>query len=280
MNLKLVIDLRSDFERQQEPNDFEADPRVEVLSLPIIDLIGSAMPPHNDMAEFYLALLHHGQDVFHTLFTRMANCDGMVLFHCTAGKDRSGVVAALLLSLAEVEDQDIIADYEISYTLIKPIIDQIRHVARELDINRLKSIPSHMKIFLQELALFGGAERYLREQCSLSQETLYRLKEKLIASPSAPEGNALIPYRRLPIPGIANLRDLGGYPRSKGGMTSWGQCYRSAAPEAAIPESSAEELYARGVRTIIDLRSAGEVLARPNPTSRGRPLYTDPSLPG
>lgn len=39
---------------------------------------------------------------------------GAVLFHCTAGKDRTGVLAAAILHLLDVEDEDIVADYQVS----------------------------------------------------------------------------------------------------------------------------------------------------------------------
>ena len=53
----------------------------------------------------------------------MINSQGMVLFNCTAGKDRTGVIAMLLLKLAGVYDDDILADYEVSYTYLR---DEIR----------------------------------------------------------------------------------------------------------------------------------------------------------
>ena len=39
------------------------------------------------------------------------NRDGAVLFHCTAGKDRTGIVSAIILKLLNADDEDILADY-------------------------------------------------------------------------------------------------------------------------------------------------------------------------
>ena len=56
--------------------------------------------------------------VFHAI---AAAPEGAVLFHCALGKDRTGIVAAMLLSLAEVDRLDIIADYQISNTYLQPM---------------------------------------------------------------------------------------------------------------------------------------------------------------
>ena len=49
------------------------------------------------------------------IFKIMLASKGTVLFHCTAGKDRTGVLAMLLLKLADVDEETIINDYAASY---------------------------------------------------------------------------------------------------------------------------------------------------------------------
>ncbi len=48
---------------------------------------------------------------------------GAVLFHCSAGKDRTGVLASTILYLCGVSDEDMIADYEITYTYNKKVLE-------------------------------------------------------------------------------------------------------------------------------------------------------------
>lgn len=55
------------------------------------------------------------------IFKILANAEGGVLFHCTAGKDRTGVIAALLLGICEVSENDIIANYEVTNTYIQDV---------------------------------------------------------------------------------------------------------------------------------------------------------------
>ena len=63
---------------------------------------------------------------------------GAVLFHCTAGKDRTGVLAALLYLLLGVAEEDIIADYQVSFTYNEkginrllagnPVLKELQHL--------------------------------------------------------------------------------------------------------------------------------------------------------
>jgi protein-tyrosine phosphatase len=69
--------------------------------------IGDAL----DMFERYLFIVNTRPHAFRDVFEAIAEADGTVLFHCFAGKDRTGLVAAMLLSLAGVQDGDIAADY-------------------------------------------------------------------------------------------------------------------------------------------------------------------------
>lgn len=56
----------------------------------------------------------------------IAQAEGGVLFHCTAGKDRTGCIAALLLSLAGVELSDVLADYQMTELYIRETVRRIR----------------------------------------------------------------------------------------------------------------------------------------------------------
>ena len=51
-------------------------------------------------------------------FEILAEAKGCTIFHCTAGKDRTGIIAMLILGLSGVSRKDIIANYEVTYTYI------------------------------------------------------------------------------------------------------------------------------------------------------------------
>ena len=110
--VKTVLDLRSDGETVRRPSPFSDGTGVEYSHLALIDdanmnEIGDA----RDMLERYLFIVDTRPHAFREVFDAIAQAEGTVVFHCFAGKDRTGLVAAMLLSLAGVDEADIAADY-------------------------------------------------------------------------------------------------------------------------------------------------------------------------
>ena len=69
-------------------------------------------------------------------------------------------------------------------------------------------------------------------------------------------------YKRFPIKGIPNMRDLGGWP-AKGGITRYGVFLRSALPSSVSQEDMAL-LREQGLKTVVDFRSEAECLRTPD----------------
>jgi protein-tyrosine phosphatase len=107
-----VIDLRSPGEVIRSPNPFADGSVAEYIHSPLIDdanmnNIGEA----GNMLQRYLHIVDTRPQAFRDVFDAMAQPEGGVLFHCFAGKDRTGLVAAMLLALAGVPPDHIAADY-------------------------------------------------------------------------------------------------------------------------------------------------------------------------
>jgi protein-tyrosine phosphatase len=86
--------------------------------------------------------------------------------------------------------------------------------------------------------------------------------------------------RMINVPGITNLRDVGGYPAGNGSLTRWGTLLRSGTMNG-LDDSRAERLQTIGLRTIIDLRRPFEVQADPQPqilSDSGPASYVNISL--
>jgi protein-tyrosine phosphatase len=118
--VKTVIDLRSASELAGAQD--ERFPRatsgaakasgVEYLHRALVDeATFDRMRGATNMLERYLLMLGYRQNGFRDIFESIAEADGPVLFHCMAGKDRTGLVAALLLELAGVSRDVIAADF-------------------------------------------------------------------------------------------------------------------------------------------------------------------------
>lgn len=83
----------------------------------------------------------------------------------------------------------------------------------------------------------------------------------------------------IPVEGLRNLRDVGGYPLASGGTLRSGLLFRGAAPGDATP-TGAKQIAALGLRTIVDLREPAELDQLPSPEVDGwvtthNPIYRD-----
>lgn len=112
LGLKGVVDLRVEWESPKPPAwDTHG---VDVLPLPLFDLSGTTDRSafQGAPADAYAAMLDLAGDALVAILRFAVGLDGApVLIHCAAGKDRTGIAVAVLLSLAGVDRDDIVADY-------------------------------------------------------------------------------------------------------------------------------------------------------------------------
>jgi protein-tyrosine phosphatase len=102
-----------------------------------------------------------------------------LLFHCVAGKDRTGLIAALLLALADVEPDAIAADYAASTThLTDAYLVRYPDLARAEIFEALRCPEAGVHNMLAYLAQYGGAAGYLRV-IGLSEAKIARLRARL-----------------------------------------------------------------------------------------------------
>lgn len=107
------------------------------------------------------------------IFKVLVNSEGGVLFHCSAGKDRTGVIAALILGVCNVNQLDIIANYQVTSTYMKD-----EEIMKKYDDNLQKSDADYMYTFIKILyKQYGSFENYLLS-CDILKEEINRLKNK------------------------------------------------------------------------------------------------------
>jgi protein-tyrosine phosphatase len=115
MGLRTVVDLRRSSECAESPNVFADSGRVRYLHLPLFDDAPGAVDPQRTLDWIYRAILDDAQPRVRAIFGALAKPDAFpALVHCTAGKDRTGVIIALLLGVAGVPDEIIVRDYALS----------------------------------------------------------------------------------------------------------------------------------------------------------------------
>jgi len=198
--LRTVIDLRHLSEMAMAPNPFRDHPEVRYLALPLFDdlapsrmaalrgdTLGRGRGSDVLLALYCLALAERQAEIRQVLTAIAEAPEGAVLFHCTAGKDRTGIIAALLLALAGVATPTILEDYALTKSAIAPILEDIiaGAVARGADLADFMPLlacePATMQAMLDHLdADYDGLAAYLA-RIGLEPATIERLRIRLLA---------------------------------------------------------------------------------------------------
>lgn len=195
--VKLDIDLRTADEQAQSPDLLARDDRfdyqrISLMGTEKMDLQKMMTSFPDSLGEAYVQWLGHSQPQFKQVFQRIAaQQDGAVLFHCTAGKDRTGIIAGLLLDLAGVPKAEIVHNYAISAhylegqlkdsamnAQIMALIKQNPEIGRKM-AGMSGTAPDNMKQFLAALhRQYGGAEGYLKS-IGVSEQEIQQLRVRL-----------------------------------------------------------------------------------------------------
>lgn len=177
-NVKTVIDLRNENIVKINPNAFEGDVRFSTYNFPL-SVNPKAVKSEKDVIENYYRMVENDEAMFQ-IFHIMADSEGSILFHCQEGKDRTGVISALLLLLGDVADIDIIADYEISNAYLYHMTQIAKNVPGGIPAFLLYIKPEYMDAVLSYLRdNYGTVENYLLKKGVLQAE-IEMLKRKLL----------------------------------------------------------------------------------------------------
>lgn len=113
------------------------------------------------------------------VFRCIANSEAGVMFNCTAGKDRTGVVAAILLCHAGVRDMDIIENYVLTKEYGKQRLELVHKNFPELDMNIITPCEIFMEEFLRMFReKYGDTEKYFKT-IGLNDMEIRLIREKL-----------------------------------------------------------------------------------------------------
>lgn len=169
-NIRCVIDLRYTNEIEDRPNPLSSREKFCYYNVSLKD--GLYSDDFNSymlecMSNMYISLAEEASDEIVQVFKIFADhADHGTVFHCTAGKDRTGVIAALLLLLAGVSKEDIIANYAVSYELLKELIEIDIEEIKAKGINVMEHVflsePENMERFLNHIeSKYQSVEKYL-----------------------------------------------------------------------------------------------------------------------
>jgi protein-tyrosine phosphatase len=181
LGLRTAVDLREPVERQQNPADLEQT-MAEVVSRPILGDV--AAHADSTLEDVYMSLIDERGSA---LAAAVAAVQPPTLIFCSAGKDRTGLVTALVLGAVGVEDAEIVADYHRTESNMHGRFRERlqRHaLATGLDEQQL-AVKLGAPTALMETVLgrwreeYGGAAGYLRAH-GLSDAQLTALRDALL----------------------------------------------------------------------------------------------------
>lgn len=191
LGIRHVVDLRDDFEVDLMPDDLEGL-GLEVTRLPVFEAAGGASGAHPvTLDELYRSIVvDHPRAVADAVrHIAVTGCAG-VLVHCTAGKDRTGVVVAMALSAVGVDRDVVVDDYAASSAyldgewldgMLAMIADNGVEVTPSLRVLVGGSPPEAMDALLGLVdAEYGGVRDYLLG-AGLTLHELSRLEDALLA---------------------------------------------------------------------------------------------------
>jgi protein-tyrosine phosphatase len=135
----------------------------------------------------YLEFLERYRDRFGDVVGAIASADddGAVVFYCMAGKDRTGLIAALLLSVAGVDRRAIAEDYALSAENLRPMLDMWIETAGDEDERALRArigaAPAEAMLSVLDALdeQYGGTEEYLRG-AGVTEGQLGRVRTRLV----------------------------------------------------------------------------------------------------
>jgi protein-tyrosine phosphatase len=199
--IRYAYDLRSNNERRTHPNRLRDIANLEYrfrdhdhLPGDIRRLLKSpdvrAEHTHGVMIEVYRKLPYEFEDAFRALFHWLADGEVPLVFNCTAGKDRTGAAAALLLTALGVPHETVLEDYLLTARFFERSCDMILNdggVALFGAVDRaaweplMQVHPEYLKAMFDQLqASHGSIDRYLRDQLGMDEERTAQLRSHLL----------------------------------------------------------------------------------------------------
>ena len=201
LNIKSVVDFRSDEERESEPDRLTPDmtqvllpikfqPKElddETLKNLMKNLTFGTLDSSNLLTDFNIVIVKDFADEYKKFFRHVIeNNAEPIVFHCTAGKDRAGFASAMILTVLGVPREKVIEDYLLTNTYVKDHVDsemleiELKTFFRA-DTDNLRKINLVAERYIQAAfdtidSEWGGMDNYISKALSLTEEDILKLQ--------------------------------------------------------------------------------------------------------
>lgn len=179
LNVTTVIDLRGDFEFNNQPNGMErlTDNAIHV-SLYEMN-VAEERNMKTTITEVYEYIVdNYKENIFKALKAVAGAPDGAVFYHCFLGKDRTGILSMFLLTLAGVGEDDIVADYQLTYTYLENYMNTHADTLWDTDPEMHYSLPQTMRSLLSYIKnKYGSVEDYIH-RIGISDDDMIKIRKR------------------------------------------------------------------------------------------------------
>ena len=201
LHLVAEVDLRTAEERKSEPSrwlhhpaDLYESPKFTLAPTldPIIAEIHDASSARAALTDFYAEMPDVYRAEYTALFRLLLERETPLVVHCTAGKDRTGVAAAVLLSALGVSRSAVVADYALTTTLLPPpksgpapknlppALAALYALPTDARAAVWRADPAYIEAALDAINHeYGSIHGYLRQGLGLSEANIQTLKSDL-----------------------------------------------------------------------------------------------------
>jgi protein-tyrosine phosphatase len=185
-----VIDLRFAQELEKQANPFATTENMNYLHLPLMtttqtEAIAVVRAATTTQEAYRATLEGFGHNIAAIINAIAESSAGRVVLHCSAGKDRTGLMTALVLSAIGVSNHDIAQDYALTDVFLQASYEeellQITDLEeRQKTAEELRAKPEYMLETLEFIErCYNSTNAYL-QNCGVPPETLEKLKTRLL----------------------------------------------------------------------------------------------------
>ena len=209
LGIKVICDFRTAGERTSEPTDWQAGP-IDYLTFPDPEAADQAsfmtvfrqpdVTPEQvsqAMAEGYSQIARDQVPAYREMFDRLAAGEIPLAFNCSAGKDRTGIGAALILTALGVPRDTVLADYALSEKVVDYMADMhdnasedaaednpyafLAQLPPELVAPLMRSDPLYLETAFADIeAEYGSVRAFLREEVDVTDEEVEAIRSELL----------------------------------------------------------------------------------------------------
>ena len=183
-----VIDLRSSAELRSEGRGPLAVEAIRFHHHPLYDGETPRTAPSAELklTDRYFLLAEYAKQPIASVIAILAATDTPAVYHCAAGKDRTGVVSAILLGVLGVPEAVIVADYAATQENLDAIIDRLmstkgyHSMLSALPPDTLHAEPETMLAFLARMRDAYGSMAAYAESAGVPRASIDRLRDRLL----------------------------------------------------------------------------------------------------